>query len=105
MEQIYDFLQIKEIEKTISSIENFVKDEISKKFQNSFKKFVIFSHVFLSILHNIGLYIYTVKYKFSIKIPGFLWNISKKKFKTFSKRKKYFDAHGQILKIFQAYFS
>ena len=33
MEQIYDFLQIKEIEKTISSIENFVKDEISKKFQ------------------------------------------------------------------------
>ena len=33
MEQIYDFLQIKEIEKTINSIENFVKDEISKKFQ------------------------------------------------------------------------
>ena len=33
MEQIYDFLQIKEIEKTISSIENFVKDEIYKKFQ------------------------------------------------------------------------
>lgn len=33
MKQIYDFLQIKEIEKTISSIENFVKDEISKKFQ------------------------------------------------------------------------
>jgi len=33
IEQIYDFLQIKEIEKTISSIENFVKDEISKKFQ------------------------------------------------------------------------
>jgi len=33
IEQIYDFLQIKEIEKTINSIENFVKDEISKKFQ------------------------------------------------------------------------
>jgi len=33
LEQIYDFLQIKEMEKTISSIENFVKDEISKKFQ------------------------------------------------------------------------
>ena len=33
MEQIYDFLQIKEMEKTINSIENFVKDEISKKFQ------------------------------------------------------------------------
>jgi hypothetical protein len=28
-------------------------------------------------LHNIGLYIYTVKYKFGIKIPGFLQNISK----------------------------
>ena len=33
MEQRYDFLQIKEIEKTISSIENFVNEEISKKFQ------------------------------------------------------------------------
>jgi len=37
------------------------------------------------------LYIYTVKYKFGIKIPGFLRNISKiKNFKTFSKRKKIF---------------
>lgn len=33
MEQIYDFLQIKEMKETINSIENFVKDEISKKFQ------------------------------------------------------------------------
>jgi len=67
---------------------------------------VIFSNIFLPILHNIGLYIYTVKYKSGIKIPGFLRNISKiKNFKIFSKRKKYFVAYGQILKIFQAYFS
>jgi len=33
MEQRYDFLQIKEMEKTINSIENFVKEEISKRFQ------------------------------------------------------------------------
>ena len=41
------------------------------------KKIVIFSNIFLPILHNIGLYIYTVKYKSGIKIPGFLRNISK----------------------------
>jgi len=39
---------------------------------------VIFSNIFLPILHNIGLYIYTVKYKSGIKIPGFLQNILKK---------------------------
>jgi hypothetical protein len=66
---------------------------------------VIFSNIFLPILHNIGLYIYTIKYKSGIKIPGFLQNISKKKLKTFSKREKYFVAYGQILKFFQAYFS
>ena len=47
-------------------------------FKNHLKKIVIFSNIFLSILHNIGLYIYTLKYKFGIKIPIFLWNISKK---------------------------
>jgi hypothetical protein len=40
---------------------------------------MIFSNVFLSILHNIGLYIYTVRYKPGIKIPNFLQNIFKKK--------------------------
>jgi len=70
-------------------------------------------------VHNIGLYIYTVKYKSGIKILGLLQNISKK-FKTFFKKisktfklishlkKKekifYFHAYGQILKIFLAYF-
>ena len=39
---------------------------------------MILSHVFLSNLHNIGLYIYIVRYKSDIKIPGFLRNISKK---------------------------
>jgi len=55
----------------IKKIKNFQK--------NHFKKIVIFSHIFLPILHNIGLYIYTVKYKSGIKIPGFLQNISKNK--------------------------
>jgi hypothetical protein len=47
----------------------------------------IFSNIFLPILHNIGLYIYTVKYKSGIKIPGFSLKYFKKKLKTFSKRK------------------
>jgi hypothetical protein len=38
-------------------------------------------------MHNIGLYIYTVKYKSSIKIPGFLRNVSKKISKHFQKEK------------------
>jgi hypothetical protein len=58
---------------------------------------VIFSNIFLPIFHNIELYIYTVKYKSGIKIPGFLQNISKKNSKHFQKEKIYFDAHGQIL--------
>jgi hypothetical protein len=48
-------------------------------------------------MHNIGLYIYTVKYKSGIKIPGFLRNISKRKkniSKHFQKEKKYFVAYG-----------
>jgi len=39
---------------------------------------VIFSNIFLPIFHNIGLYIYTIKYKSGIKIHSFLRNISKK---------------------------
>ena len=35
-----------------------------KNFKNPFKEIVIFSNIFLPILHNIGLYIYTVKYKY-----------------------------------------
>jgi len=48
----------------------------SKNFHNPFEKFVIFSNIFLLILYNIGLYIYIVKYKSGIKIPGFLQDIS-----------------------------
>jgi len=56
----------------------------TKKNQKAFeKKLLFFSHIFLPILHNIGLYIYTVKYKFGIKISGFLQNISKKNLKNF----------------------
>jgi hypothetical protein len=50
----------------------------SKNFKNHFKKKVIFSNIFLPILHNIGLYIYIVKYNSGIKISDFLRNISKK---------------------------
>jgi hypothetical protein len=49
---------------------------------------MIFSNIFLSILHNIGLYIYTVKYKSGIKLSDFVWNISKKKFQNICKKKK-----------------
>jgi hypothetical protein len=51
---------------------------------------MIFSNIFLPILHNIGLYIYTVKYKSGIKIPGFLRNISKKNQNTLKKNLKNF---------------
>jgi len=62
-----------------------------KKFQKSFfKKNMIFSNIFLPILHNIGLYIYTIKYKSGIKIPGFFRNISKKNQNIFKKNLKNF---------------
>jgi hypothetical protein len=48
---------------------------------------MIFSNIFLPILHNIGLYIYTVKYKSGIKILGF-FQISFIKKGSFSKNKK-----------------
>jgi hypothetical protein len=54
------------------------KKKNSKNFKNHLKKNVIFSNIFLPILHNIGLYIYIVKYNSGIKIPGFLRNILKK---------------------------
>jgi len=54
-----------------------------KIFKNHLKKIVIFSNNFLPILHNIGLYIYTVKYKSGIKIPRFLQKFSKKNLKNF----------------------
>ena len=72
---------------------------------------MIFSNVFLPILHNIGLYIYTIRYKPGIKIPEFLQNIFKKKFKTFElisffkKQKKKIHAYGRILKCFPSIFS
>jgi hypothetical protein len=69
---------------------------MKKKIKNPFEKFVIFSNIFLPILHNIGLYIYIVKYKSDFKIPDFLQNISKK---------KCFHASGQILKTFPSIFS
>jgi len=65
----------------------------SKNFKNHFKKNVIFSNIFLPILHNIWLYIYIVKYNSGIKIPGFLQNISKKiNFQNIFRRKKNFIA-------------
>jgi hypothetical protein len=60
---------------------------ILKKSKIILKNFVIFSYIFLPITHNIGLYIYTVKYKSSIKILGFLRNVSKKIFQNIFKKK------------------
>jgi len=60
-------------------------------FKKSFKKIVIFSNMFLPIFHNIKLYIYTVKYKFGMKIAGFLRNISKKNQNIFKKISKNFQ--------------
>jgi len=68
---------------------------------------VIFSIFFLPILHNIGWYIYTVKYKYGINIPGFsskYFKKKKKKFQNIFKKKKYFVAYGQILKFFSSIF-
>jgi hypothetical protein len=39
-----------------------------KKIERHFKIILIFSHVFLSILHNIELYIYTVRYRYKSNI-------------------------------------
>ena len=58
---------------------------------------MIFLNIFLLILHNISLYIYTVKYKSGIKIPGFLQNISKK-LKQF--QKKSFKSISILKKLF-----
>ena len=51
----------------------FFLKKISKNFKKkkSFKKFVVFSNIFPPSLLNIGLYTYIVRYKSSIKIPGF----------------------------------
>jgi len=76
----------------------------SKKIQKSFeKKIVIFSNIFLPILHNIGLYIYTVKYKSGIKIPSFLQNILKN-FQNIFKKKKIFYCIRPNPKIFPSIF-
>jgi hypothetical protein len=65
-----------------------------KNFKNILKKNLrFFWHIFLPLLYNIGLYIYTVKYKSGIKIHGFLQNISKKSKKIIQnifKKKKIF---------------
>jgi len=78
----------------------------NQKNQKSFKKIVIFKNIFPTIFHNIGLYVYTVKYKFNIKILGFLQNISKKikNFKTFAKKKKIFCCIRPNPEIFPSIF-
>jgi hypothetical protein len=53
----------------------FKKTKNPKSFKNYFKNNLIFLNIFLPILHNIGLYSYTVRYKSGIKIPGFFQNI------------------------------
>jgi len=59
--------------------------KIQKKLKNPLKKIVIFSHIFLSILHNIGLYIYTVNTNLVLRYPVFS-EILKKNSKHFQKK-------------------
>ena len=102
----------------INIIFNIIYIKKQKFSKEPFQKFMMFLQFFLPILFNIRLYFYTVKYKSSIKILSFLWNISKNNFfknlKTFKlislfKRKKRnkkmfcFHAYNQVLKCFQAY--
>jgi hypothetical protein len=54
---------------------------------------VIFSNIFLPILHNIGLYIYIVKYKSGIKYLIFS-----------GKKEEEFHAYDQNLKTFPSIF-
>jgi hypothetical protein len=81
----------------INIIFNIIYIKKQKFSKEPFQKFMMFLQFFLPILFNIRLYFYTVKYKSSFKILGFLWNISKNNFfknlKTFKlisvfKRKK-----------------
>ena len=55
---------------------------------------MIFSNIFLPILHNIGLYIYIVKYKSGIKYPIF----------SGKKEEEEFHAYDQNLKTFPSIF-
>jgi hypothetical protein len=77
----------------------------SKKFQKSFLKILIFSNIFLPFLYDIGLYIYTVNTKPVLKYPVFSEIFQKKKFETFSKRKKIFCCIRPNPKIFPSIFS
>ena len=81
------------------------KTKNSKKISKILWKKLWFSQIFfLPILHNIGLYIYTVKYKSCIKIPGFLWNISKKRKLKHSQKEKIFYCIRPNPKIFPSIF-
>jgi len=62
------------------------KMQYLKNFKNHLKKIMIISNIFLFILHNIEFYIYTIKYKFGIKIP-FSHIISKKNIQNIFKKK------------------
>jgi hypothetical protein len=62
---------------------------------------MIFLYVILTILHNIGLYIYIVRYRSNIKILSFPRNISKKNLKL--KKKSQFFKINFLLKK-QKYF-
>jgi hypothetical protein len=71
-----------------------------KKFKSPFKKVLIFLHIFLPILHNIRLYIYTIRYKFSIKIPSFLQNIPNFFFENSKKISKFLKLISSLKKKF-----
>ena len=57
---------------------NIKNEKIQKNSKGHFKIFLICSRVFYHFFLIIGLYFYTLRYRFNIKIIGFLRNISKK---------------------------
>jgi len=64
---------------------NIKKIKISKKTIS--KKIMILSYIFLPIMHNIGLYIYTVQYKSGIKYSVFFKIFQKIKNKKIKNKK------------------
>jgi len=81
------------------------KTKKSKKNSKILWKKLWFSQIFFyQFLYDIGLYIYTVKYKFDIKIPGFLWNVSKKNQNIFKKKKIFHCIRPNPKKISSIFF-
>jgi hypothetical protein len=82
---------------------NVILYEKMRNFKKKLKKnpsnfFMIFSYISLPILHNIELYIYTVRYKSSIKIPDFLLKVYKLFLNNSKKSQNFFELISYLKK-------